>query len=254
MFSQVKDIPKLFMKGTKSNIEGFLSLLKQSPHLKNVFNPWRDVDRENDRDSGAPEIRTNQLRHYLLARGKKARFLLVGEAIGYQGGHFSGIPMTSERILLGHKEEEGIFPRHVLPNLTPERTSRPGIMPRGFSEPTATIVWGTLLRLSIDPLDFVLWNVFPWHPFHPGKGILSNRMPTVEELKYGYPIVKYFLEMFPGRRIIALGKISSGTFRALGISCDEVRHPANAGAKDFRTKISLLVGNTARGLKTGLLS
>ena len=222
-------------------IEEFISLLKQSPPLGGIFNPWRDVDRENDRDPGAPEIRTNQLRHYLLKRLGKARYLLVAEAVGYQGGHFSGIPMTSERILLGYKKEDGILPQHVLAGLGPQRTSKPEIIPKGFSEPTATIVWGTLLGLGIEPADFVLWNVFPWHPYDPQRGILSNRRPRVEELKSGLPVLKKFLEVFRGARVFALGRISAGTFTELGIACHEVRHPANGGAKAFRTKMALLL-------------
>ena len=222
-------------------IEEFISLLKQPPPFKDVFNPWRDADKENDKGFDAPEIRTNHLRHYLLDRTEKARYLLVGEAIGYQGGHFSGIPMTSERILLGHKEEEGIFPHHVLRDLEPRRTSKPEVMPKGFSEPTATIVWGALLRLGLKSTDFVLWNVFPWHPYDPKKGFLSNRRPLIDELKYGYPVLKKFLAIFSGGRVIAIGKISAGSFRTLGVPCHEIRHPANGGAREFRAKIRLLL-------------
>ena len=231
----------------RDEIEEFISLLKQSPPLKGIFNPWRDVDRENDRDTGAPEIRTNQLRHYLLKRLGKARYLLVAEAVGYQGGHFSGIPMTSERILLGYKKEDGILPQHVLAWLEPQRTSKPDIIPKGFSEPTATVVWGTLLGLGLEPTDFVLWNVFPWHPYDLRRGVLSNRRPRVEELKYGLPALKKFLEIFRGGRVVALGKISAGTFTELGIACHEVRHPANGGAGAFRTKMALLLSAGLEG-------
>lgn len=208
-----------------------------SPMFGNIFNPWKDVDIENDIGPNAPEIRINQLRHYLETRINSARYLLIGEAIGYQGGHFSGIAMTSERILLGYSKEKGIHPRDVLLNIEPRRTSKPEIMPRGFTEPTATIVWGMLLKHGVKPDEFVLWNVFPWHPYNPEKGVLSNRRPTEKELKYGYPVLDKFLELFPGRIVIALGRISAGALRSMKINCYEVRHPAQAGARKFREQV-----------------
>ena len=225
----------------KNNIEDLLLQLKQSPPIRNIFNPWRDVDVENDISPDAPEIRTNHLRRYLEARVKRARYLLIGEALGYQGGHFSGIAMTSERILLGYKKGEGINPEHVLPNFEPKRTSKPEIKPKGFSEPTASIVWGTLLRHGLNPNDFVLWNVFPWHPFDQNKGVLSNRRPSEKELKYGYPILTNFLELFPEGRIIALGKISANTLKSIRIHCYEVRHPANGGAREFKNTVKFFL-------------
>ena len=77
-----------------------LDLLRNAPKGY-LFNPWWQNDPENDDFDNAYEIRQHQLQAYLEERIGKAHILLVGEAMGYQGGHFSGIAMTSERILLG---------------------------------------------------------------------------------------------------------------------------------------------------------
>jgi len=75
-------------------IDDFLRLLKESPSGA-VFNPWWQVDEQNDIGRNAPEIRRKQLRAYLRKRLRKANVAIIGEALGYRGGHFSGIPMTS---------------------------------------------------------------------------------------------------------------------------------------------------------------
>src|SRR6201993_2046918 len=130
------------------SLDHFLQLLRKSPSGA-VFNPWWEVDEQNDSGRHAPAIRRRQLNAYLQERLGKAKFALIGEAIGYRGGHFSGIPMTSERILLGKKKVSGIDPQQILCSVKPRRTSKPAKCPDGFSEPTATIVWSTLLELGL---------------------------------------------------------------------------------------------------------
>src|SRR6266436_514369 len=92
------------------SIEKFLRLLKKSPSGA-VFNPWWQVDKENDFAPSAPRIRREQLRAYLQKRVGKADVAIIGESLGYRGGHFSGIPMTSERLLLGRSKGFHIKPR-----------------------------------------------------------------------------------------------------------------------------------------------
>src|SRR5262249_38999503 len=143
-----------------------------------------------------------------------ARLAIIGEALGYRGGHFSGIPMTSERILLGKKPEILVAlldhrnvpdrtsdggrrsPRQVASSIKSRRTSKPSVCADGFSEPTATIVWGALLKIGVPPDQFVLWNAFPWHSFNPHRGMLSNRTPNKSEQLHGRPIMNAFLELF----------------------------------------------------------
>lgn len=92
-------------------MDRFLNSLKREK-TKGVFNPWYDRDPDNDALEEASQQRLENLRIYLDER-RRAEYLLLAEALGYQGGHFTGIPMTSERIILGHKAVTGILPGHI---------------------------------------------------------------------------------------------------------------------------------------------
>jgi hypothetical protein len=207
-----------------------------------VFNPWNDVDRDNDLDHQGAQVRRTQLLHYLQERIGVADSLLCAEAIGYQGGHFSGIPMTSERLLLGGLGHKNLHPEMVFRDLLPQRTSRPDVRPLGFTEPTATIVWGFFADQGIDSRRVVLWNAFPWHPYQPQKGLLSNRTPKDEELAAGHQALKQLLALAQFRQIIAIGEKSALQFRELEIEATKVRHPANGGAGKFRAQMAELMG------------
>ena len=147
--------------------------------------------------------------------------------------------MTSERMLLGKQPDT--FGGH---QATPHEQTRV-ICPDGFSEPTATIVWGALLKIGVLPDEFVLWNAFPWHSFDPHRGLLSNRMPNKSEQLSGRPVLKAFLELFPCEQIVALGKIAAAQLEQLGVKAHCVRHPASGGAKLFRQQIARIVEQTA---------
>jgi uracil-DNA glycosylase len=218
---------------SRKQLDSFVQRLKASPSGA-VFNPWWEVDRENDTGRIAPIIRRQQLRAYVQERLGRAKLVVIGEALGYRGGHFSGIPMTSERMLLRKQ-------RHIVAGIKPRRTSKASVCPEGFSEPTATIVWGALLKIGVLPDEFVLWNAFPWHSFDPHRGRLSNRMPNKSEQISGRRVLKAFLELFPCEQIVALGKIAGAQLEQLGVNAHCVRHPASGGAKLFREQIAKIV-------------
>lgn len=211
----------------------FIQTLQDSPTATAVFNPWYHIDAIHDVNDAAPQIRREHLAYYLSERIGRAEYCLLGEAIGYQGGHFSGMAMTSERILLGHQSSRGIMPDHVFSQM-PRRTSKEPIRPLGFSEPTATIVWGCFAKNNINPFRIVIWNTFAWHPYHTSKGMLSNRTPTDAELEYGLPVLKEFLSLFPQSTRIAVGAKAKICLDTLGYSSYPVRHPANGGATKFQ--------------------
>jgi uracil-DNA glycosylase len=218
---------------SRNQLDRFLRLLKASPGGA-VFNPWWEIDQGNDIGPHSPAIRRKHLAVYFRERLGKARLAIVGEALGYRGGHFSGIPMTSERMLLRKQQ-------NIVAGIKPRRTSKPGVCPNGFSEPTATIVWDALLKIGVLSDEFVLWNAFPWHSFDPHRGPLSNRMPNKSEQLSGRPVLKAFLELFPCEQIVALGKIAAAQLEQLGLNAHCVRHPASGGAKLFRQQIAEIV-------------
>ncbi len=217
-------------------MEKLFQLLMNHPSEMAVFNPWQDRDEFHDASPQAPQVRKAQLHQYLSDRLESARVILVAEALGYQGGHFSGIPMTSERILLGEMTHKGIRPQHVMRALPPQRTSRKSIRAKGFTEPTATVVWGHILDRGLDPFQFILWNAFPWHPFHPERGFLSNRTPTPAELEAGHVPLRHMLRLAKFERILAIGKCAQRQLEFLNIAAMPVRHPANGGVPAFRTQ------------------
>ena len=222
-------------------IDSFINSLKREPEAGGVFNPWWDVDTINDINSTAPATRRKQLKQYLVERIDISKFLLLGEAIGYQGGHFTGIPMTSEQILLGNKKDKGILAEFIFSGIKPKRTSKPEIKPIGFSEPTATIVWGTIADSKIDPKTVLIWNIFPWHPYKSEKGFLSNRTPSVNELREGIYVIKKLMGIFKDIKIISVGNNANKILLQLGVEAPVVRHPAHGGASKFREQIFNLI-------------
>ena len=232
-------------------VDTFVRGLAETPG-NSLFNPWFGLDRRNDASEDSPDIRRRQLIHYLAIRRGHARYLLIAEAAGYRGAHFSGIAMTSERILLGYQQRRGILPHHVLPGLEPTRTSgntnrdlNNTVRRQGFTEPTATTVWSTLLlELGIRPLDFVLWNAVPWHPYHLREGLLSNRTPTQCEQDASRTHLESFLALYPNARRIAVGNISRDLLSDYR-DVYPVRHPSNGGAPEFRLRMAELMRETA---------
>lgn len=184
----------------------------------NVFNPWRDSDPLDDRYDGAMYRRIRLQDHFGIA---PPVLILIGEAPGYQGCHFSGVPFTNEKLIL-----DGAIPR--------VRTKgRITTRPRPWSEPSATIVWRTLHELGLAE-QVVMWNAFAWHPYKPGNP-MSNRAPTRAELEKGRPVLKSVLEYFHGVPIVPVGRVAEKSLKHMGIkTLPAVRHPSMGGATEFR--------------------
>lgn len=225
-------------------INTFLDKL-QSYHSEQVFNPWRDFDARYDIGAEAPLIRSANLKRYLELR-KNAHYLFIAEALGYQGGHFSGIAITSERILLGYHPD--VEQKSVLGEWNYQRTSDASSeflnntqRLKGFNEPTDTVVWNALNRHGLAAFDVILWNIFPFHPYK-GDNLLTNRTPSTPELDIGIEYARLLLELRPGMKIVAIGQKAATTLSRYGVDCMAVPHPSMGGANRFKAAVAQLLG------------
>lgn len=200
--------------------QGIEKLLRKirKPCPSGLFNPWRDQDKKLDRP-GAPRIRTENLRQYLLAH-EGAAAVLVGEACGWAGCRFTGIPFTGENLLQGPEALEWTTGRNF-------QTSASRDEP--YKERSATTVWGEIAG----DRNLVLWNAVPWHPHKPGEP-LTNRKPTRPDQEAGSEVLKIFLETFQDAIPVAIGRVSQEVLEKLGFEAGYIRHPSMGGHHKFR--------------------
>ena len=210
-----------------------------------VHNPWGEVNPELEivaEGFDAAQVRRDNLVAYLLPRLGRAKVFVVAEAVGYQGGLFTGIAITCERMLL---DKHKTIRAKDITTIQLERTSSPtssllkGTQQKdGFNEPTDTVVWSAIVEKGIDPYDTLLWNIFPFHPHKDGNP-LTNRTPTDREQQVGWEYTKRLLDLHlelggVEPLVLAVGQKSADTMGKFGLSAIGLRHPANGGANLYR--------------------
>jgi uracil-DNA glycosylase len=121
-----------------------------------------------------------------------------------------------------------------LPEAGPYRRS--SRHPRGWSEPSATIVQSALAAGGWTE-SVLLWNLVPTHP--AGADPHSNRRPTRAELEAGEGVLRRLLDTVRPRHVVAIGRLAAA---ALGEGVPVVRHPANGGATACRAGLGVLLG------------
>jgi uracil-DNA glycosylase len=183
-------------------------------------------------------IRRRNLRRYLEdheAIGPRA--LLIGEAPSYRGGKLTGIAFVSETVLL-----RGVEHNHGRILGADRGFSKATDLPKPSTEASATMVWGTIRHL--DPLP-MLWNAFPFHPFHAGKPH-SNRVPTAAELATGAQFIEMLLRLFDMDEVIAIGNQAAASLTAIGVPHHKVRHPSMGGKNEFVAGVARLLQQETR--------
>lgn len=191
-------------------IRDFVERLAKQPVQANTTNQF-------SYDQASNEIRRNNLIHYLFIMQERIpNVLLVSEAPGYLGMKLTGVPFSSERILLNH------------PFFAGNKNFK--IEYGDTTETSAAIVWKVLDALGQIPLMF---PAFPFHP-HGAEDLQSNRPPTEVELKIGETYLRELIEIFRIQKFLAVGRKAESTLQKMNIVAPYVRHPARGGSNQFR--------------------
>jgi uracil-DNA glycosylase len=188
------------------------------PSTPAFFNPYNDsnplVDKKN-----APQIRRSNLILYLSSYDKVPRILLVGEAPGYRGCRFTGVPFTSEKQLYY--------------NELPFNGTQSSNSTKPYSEGSASVIWNNLSQFFP---SFILWNCFPFHP-HQSNNVLSNRKPKTKEINEFSPILLKLHELINPKLVLSIGRTAETTLQKLGIDSTYIRHPSYGGSNIFKAQI-----------------
>jgi uracil-DNA glycosylase len=203
----------------------FIDRLASEPAMQNTFNPYATND-------PASEVRRGNLLLYLRRMAeRRPHSLLIGEAPGYRGCRVTGVPFTSEAILLAEPSPFTLFGEGAGYRACVEH-SRPRC------EATATILWEMLATLGVLPL---LWNVFPYHPHRSGAPD-SNRRPTASELAAGRWAVAELIAGYGIETIIAVGNVAAAALARWSIAAQRVRHPGHGGKAAFGRELAAALG------------
>ncbi|MDF2558350.1 MAG: uracil-DNA glycosylase-like protein [Bacillales bacterium] len=194
-------------------VRAFVEELATTVVPPNVYNQYSYECPENS-------VRRENLLIYLQQMSiLRPKVLLVGEAPGYRGCRCTGVPFTSDHLLMKNKDLFGEEKGYKLASKGDKL----------LKEATATIIWETLVKYNFTVLS---WNAFPFHPYKNGN-CESNRAPIKKELIIGEKSLLKMIEIFHIEKVIAMGNKAEESLTKLGIVCEKVRHPAQGGKNKF---------------------
>lgn len=167
--------------------------------------------------------------------------LIVGEAAGPHGCHFTGIAFTSENVLFGSQRPLllGCLGRDLPFVRCAGREGLPHEV-----EGSATQVWTAMQAFTVPGL---LWNAVPFHPHRADDG-MSIRKPRRQEAELGGTFLAELLAIFRPQAVIPVGREAEQLLVRLGVPhVGYVRHPAHGGVPAFSRRM----GEIARELQAG---
>jgi hypothetical protein len=188
---------------------------------KPLFNLYSAVNPQFDLPQAAA-IRRANLFSFLVSLPERPPVLLVGEAPGWHGCRFSGVPFTSE----------AQFSSDRLP-LMPFQGKISSHRGAPHAEASATIFWQALKPYHP---QFFVWTSLPFHPYRPGQP-LSNRTPARRELQTYLPILSEVVRLLAPELVLAVGRQAQQALQWLDVPALAVRHPSHGGSLEFKAGI-----------------
>lgn len=188
-----------------------------------MFNQYNDKNLDIDLPD-ADKIRQQNLRNYLYSFSERPSVIVIGEAPGWRGCRFSGVPFTSEFQLCND-------------NL-PFAGNQSSTSKSPYKESTATIFWKLMQNYHT---QFFAWNCIPFHPHRPDN-LLSNRTPATGEIITYLALLSEIVSLMKPSQIVAVGKSAERALRKIDISFTYVRHPSHGGANEFGAGMRKIFG------------
>ena len=215
--------------------EEIFSVPSQPDGRHPYLNPYRD-SLPGVEHAQAASIRQQNLQAYLEHFKHKPATLILGEAPGWRGCRFSGVAFTCEaQLTSGELPFRG--KRSSLADMRSEDGGNPGSKASSFStgyrEASAAIFWRCLLPYA---QDFLVWNIFPFHPHQPGEA-LTNRRPVIGEVNVQLPFLEKLIERLQPEDILAVGRFAQTILRRSSIPHQPIRHPSHGGARQFEAQV-----------------
>ncbi len=193
---------------------------------KPLFNFYDTVNPQFDLPAAA-EIRQANLLSFLQSMPQSPPVLLIGEAPGWHGCRFSGVPFTSEAQLTSAA--------------LPFSGQISSYSEAPHAEASATIFWQALRPHHP---QFFVWSSVPFHPYQPGNP-LSNRTPSRQELRSFQPVLSEIIRLLHPKLVLAVGRQAQQALAWLDIPAVALRHPSHGGASEFRTGIKEALRHSA---------
>lgn len=190
----------------------------------NLFNQYNQINLNYDGDN-ADLIRQHNLIQYIEQLSKPIKIMFIGIAPGYNGCRFSGVPFTSERILLGMKKSN--FFLHQ--NYSQSSKEHP------YTEVSATKIWTSFSRyIPQNELKHIfMWNIVPFHPYKQNKP-LTNRDPEKQELEQYEKITLDIIDILQPEKICCFGNIPQDRLINSYNNITYAKHPSRASYETLK--------------------